>query len=139
MQQAGYLEPTFIKEEIREHQQQDLSLLIARHPETPTNSHIQNRKSHSLPSLMQYVTIESDEQRVARKRKIKGVKVMKYGRMIAVIVGVVILVDLLDDWFSSTSSDENAFVRSQGDYSSAHSMDDLTTDHVDTWCYVSIV
>lgn len=71
-----------------------------------------------------------------RKRKTKGVKVMRYGKIIGLLVGVFVLVDVLDDWFSPSNFVELSPVAIQRDYSTLRSIDDLTTDSVDVWCYV---
>jgi hypothetical protein len=144
MRQAGYIEPMFFKEEIREHRQQDLSLLMARQQQsesanslTTSSSHLQNRKSPKFPLIVQSVTIESEDQRMDRKRKTKEVKIVRYGKIIGLLFGVVVLLDVLDDLLSPSNSVNRSPVIIQRDYSTLRSIDDLTTDSVDVWCYVS--
>jgi len=138
MLQTDYLKSLWVKEEVREHREQDLSLHMDPLPETsaslPRDS-LQQRKAPKSPLIMQSVTVESENQRRDRKRRLKGVKVLKYGRIVGLIFGAFVLLDRLDDWISSSPVDENSPERIQRDFTRIQSINELTTDSVDTWCY----
>ena len=140
MLQTDNLKSLWVKEEVREHREQDLSLHMDPLPETSASlpwRSLQQRNAPKSSLIIQSVTVESENQRRDRKRRLKGVKVLKYGRIVGLIFGAFVLLDRLDDWISSSPVDENSPERIQRDFTRIQSINELTTDSVNTWCYVS--
>jgi len=115
------------REEIREHNvlfvsaQQDVS----------------RRKGSSM--TLPPVIVESRETREDRKRRSKRAFCRKYGLSLCMIVGLLLLMEKLDEWFSLEHWVEVHPVSIQRDYSTVQGVEDLATDHVDRWCHVSLL
>lgn len=99
------------------------------------------RAAHMIPThMIPTVLIESQAQREVRKLRSKGWRPIcrRYGPSICMVVLVFFLMQKIDDLFSLEKWVDVYPVSIQRDYSTVQAIDDLGTDSVDTWCFVSV-
>lgn len=130
------IELTPTRQEVREHNIL-FSPLVA--PQHNKDVHPVSRRTRQASSvgMIPAVVIESRETREDRRRRSKRAFCRKYGFSLCMFLGMLFVMEKLDNWFSLEAWVDVYPVSIQRDYSTVQAIEDLGTENVDTWCHVS--